>query len=86
METQDCYECGEPAGAELCDECHGRGPMIEPEDLTLDHIPDSDECAELLERFAADRFWPNVWHVNERGNVDLLAVGLEGAQIVTSWV
>jgi len=31
-------------------------------------------------------YWPNVWHINERGNVDLLRIGWNGAVIVKSWV
>ena len=61
-------------------------PEIEDDDVRLDHIPDVAECRELHEKFKADGFWPNVWHINERGNTDLLSVGWNGAKIVKSWV
>lgn len=56
------------------------------DDLKLDHIPDVAECRKIRRRFASDGFYPNVWHVNERGNVDLLCVGYNGAKIIESWV
>lgn len=59
---------------------------IEDDDIRLDHIPDVKECRELRRQMKADQFWPNVWHVNERGNTDLLAIGWNGAKIVKSWV
>ena len=56
------------------------------DDLRLDHIPDVAECRKIRKQMDVDRFWPNVWHVNERGNVDLLSIGYHGAKIVKSWV
>jgi len=56
------------------------------DDIKLDHIPDVKECREIRRQFDKDQFWPNVWHVNERGNVDLLSIGWNGAKIVRSWV
>jgi len=56
------------------------------DDIKLDHIPDVKEGREILRQFDKDQFWPNVWHVNERGNVDLLSIGWNGAKIVRSWV
>ena len=52
----------------------------------MDHIPNVSECRKLLQAFKADGFWPNVYHVNDHGNVDLLRVGYNGASIVQSWV
>ena len=59
---------------------------IEDDDLRLDHIPDVKECRDIRRQFKAKQFWPNVWHVNERGNTDLLSIGYNGAKIVASWV
>lgn len=59
---------------------------IQDDDLRLDHIPDAKESRQLLAKFKAQGFWPNVYHVNERGNVDLLRLTTRGARIVQSWV
>ena len=56
------------------------------DDLKLDHIPDVVECRKLRRQFKVDGFWPNVFHVNDHGNVDLLAIGWNGTRIVKSWV
>ena len=56
------------------------------EDVRLDHIPDVVECRQLRRKFEADEYWPNVWHINDHGNTDLLSVGWNGAKIVKSWV
>jgi hypothetical protein len=56
------------------------------DDLKLDYIPDVSQCRKLLAKFNKDKFWPNVWHVNDHGNVDLLAINYNGARIVDSWV
>ena len=61
-------------------------PDILDDDLTLDHHPDIRECRQLLAKFRADGFCPNVWHINERGNTDLLSIGHNGSKIVKSWV
>lgn len=61
-------------------------PNIADDDVTLDHIPDEFECWRLMAQFNQDNFWPNVWHINERGNVDLLRIEYAGASIVQSWV
>ena len=55
-------------------------------DIKLDHIPDVAECRKMLCAMKAVRFWPNVFHVNDHGNVDLLTVGYNGARIINSWV
>ena len=60
--------------------------MMSDDDLKLDHIPDVDECRILRRQFKSDGYWPNVWHVNDHGNVDLLSIGFNGAKIVRSWV
>jgi len=59
---------------------------IEDDDLRLDHIPDVAECWRIRKQMAKDNFWPNVWHINDHGNVDLLSIGYNGAKIVKSWV
>ena len=55
-------------------------------DVRLDHIPDVAECRIMLRGFAARKFWPDTYHINDHGNVDLLAIGYNGAKIVRSWV
>ena len=72
----DTYELNEETLEEM---------MLE-DDLKLDHIPDVAECRKIRRQFRSDGYYPNVWHVNERGNVDLLSIGYNGAQIVRSWV
>jgi hypothetical protein len=56
------------------------------DDIKLDHIPDISECRKLRIEMKSRNFWPNVWHINERGNADLLSIGYNGAKIVKSWV
>jgi hypothetical protein len=56
------------------------------DDIKLDHIPDVKECRALLKQFEKAKFWPNVWHINDHGNADLLSIGYNGAKIVRSWV
>lgn len=88
-----CADAGcDEEGESACERDHEEedaehGPDIADDDVRLDHIPDVDECAELLAKFERAKFWPNVWHINERGNVDLLNItGKDGATIVRSWV
>ena len=56
------------------------------DDVNLDHIPDVKECRAIRATMKREGFYPNVWHINERGNIDLLCVGYNGAKIVASWV
>lgn len=51
-------------------------------------IEDFDEVPEVIERMNADQYWPNVWRINERGNVDLLSINLKTGEyeIYRSWV
>jgi hypothetical protein len=56
------------------------------EDIKLDHIPDIAECRALRRGFQVEGFWPNVWHINDHGNANLLAIGYNGAKIVQSFV
>ena len=60
--------------------------LMSDDDQKLDHIPDVAECRQIRRRMTQEQFWPNVWHINERGNVDLLQIGYNGARIVRSWV
>jgi hypothetical protein len=99
---RDCFEetvSSHTANLELCTlcleaGCDGDGGAgcsrndldIGPEDLRLDHIPDVAECRKLLARFEAESFWPDVYHVNDHGNVELLCIGHNGARIVRGWV
>jgi hypothetical protein len=55
-------------------------------DITLDHIPDIPECRQIRQHMKERGFWPNVFHVNDHGNVDLLVIGYNGATILKSWV
>ena len=59
---------------------------IADDDMRLDHIPDVSECRRMLRDMKASAYWPNVWHINDHGNVDLLRIGWNGAVIVKSWV
>lgn len=89
IDPETCTECGVDIFACECPEEEDTDrPDIADDDVRLDHLPDVDEVRELLARFEAESFWPNVWHVNERGNVDLLSLNAETgeATIVRSWV
>lgn len=81
-----CQACTDSGCDTASEYCNISQPRIEDDDITLDHIPNVSECRKLCIQLCADDFWPNVWHVNERGNVDLLSVGYNGAKIVRSWV
>ena len=81
IEEQTCPKCGSFMDMEGQHE-----PELLDDDLVLDHIPDVKESREIRKRFDKQRFWPNTWHVNERGNTDLLRVGYNGAVIMESWV
>jgi hypothetical protein len=61
-------------------------PDFADDDIRLDHIPDVSDCRKLLRGMKQKQFCPNVWHINERGNTDLLRIGYNGAKIVKSWV
>ena len=61
-------------------------PDIADDDCVLDEMPDIYECRRLLRQWKAEGYWPTVYHVNERGNTDLMSVGYNGAKIVKSWV
>jgi hypothetical protein len=73
---------------EYLDEVEARDDDLEicDDDIKLDHIPDVKECRELRKQMKAKKFWPNVFHINDHGNVDLLAIGYNGAKILQSWV
>ena len=62
------------------------GPDILDDDIKLDHLPDVAECRQILLYCKDQQFWPNAWHINERGNVDQLIIGYNGAKIHQSWV
>ena len=61
------------------------GPTIDDDDIT---VSDLNELPEVVERMNREQFWPNVWHINERGNTDLLSVNAETGhyEILKSWV
>ena len=61
------------------------GPDISDDDIT---VSDLDEIPAVIERMNRDRFFPNVWHINERGNTDLLSVNADTGdyKILKSWV
>ena len=60
--------------------------LYSEDDLKLGHIPDVAECRQLRRQFEREQFWPNVWHVNDHGNADLLSIGYNGVKIVQSFV
>ena len=62
------------------------GELMCDDDLKLDHIPDVVECRKIRKQMERDQWWPNVWHINDHGNVDLLSIGYNGAKIVRGWV
>lgn len=70
------------------EECVGQSfeDYYSDDDIKLDHIPDVAECRHLRRQFEQQSFWPNVFHVNDHGNVDLLIIGYNGARILKSWV
>jgi hypothetical protein len=80
QEVMELYEVDENG-----DDPDGMDEMQE-EDLKLDHIPDVSECRQILKQWEQDQFWPNVFHINERGNVDQLVIGYNGAKIIASRV
>ena len=61
------------------------GPNIDDDDIT---VSDLDEIPGVVERMNREQFWPNVWHINERGNTDLLSVNADTGhyEILKSWV
>ena len=61
------------------------GPDIDDDDIT---ISDLNEIPEVVERMNREQFFPNVWHINERGNTDLLSVNADTGdyKILKSWV
>ena len=61
------------------------GPDISDDDIT---ISDLNEIPEVVERMNREQFFPNVWHINERGNTDLLSVNADTGdyKILKSWV
>ncbi len=59
---------------------------IQDDDLVVDAIPDVRQCRIMIREFKKQNYFPEVYHVNERGNTDLLAIGWNGAKIIKSWV
>ena len=59
---------------------------IQDEDITLDEFPDVKECRALLKQWKEDNFYPNVYVINDHGNVTLIAVGYNGCREIKSWV
>ena len=48
---------------------------------------DFDDAIEAVrEDMDWKQWWPNVWFVNDHGNVDLLGLTAEGYETVQSWV
>jgi hypothetical protein len=60
--------------------------------LTIDDgdivINDFNDIPAVIERMNREQFWPDVYHVNDHGNVDLLSVNCETGEysIIQSWV
>jgi len=61
------------------------GPTIDDDDIT---VSDLDEIPAVVERMNREGFFPNVWHINERGNTDLLSINSDTGEysILKSWV
>ena len=61
------------------------GPDISPDDII---VSDLSEIPAVVERMNREGFFPYVWHINERGNTDLLSVNAETGhyEILKSWV
>jgi hypothetical protein len=66
--------------------CAAENLFIEDGDVTLDELPSAEKCAELSARFEREGFWPNVFRINERGNVDVLVIDGDTYAIVGGWV
>lgn len=51
-------------------------------------ISDFNEIESVIEQCNKDQFYPNVWHINDHGNVDLLSINFDTGEykIVESWV
>ena len=78
--------CEHGYSIEGCNECIYNNIVDDDEALRLDHIPDVKECRSLRTKFETKKFWPTVLHINERGNVDILIIGHNGAKIYKSFV
>ncbi len=64
-------------------------PDIQDDDYVISHRENFDiRLAEIVDEMNFDKFWPNVWFINDHGNVDLLAVNAETGKytVVQSWV
>ena len=69
IESGDCYviQDSRGAGVDLVSGCKIMG-----------HYEDMDEAVRaLVEHANAEKFWPSVYHVNERGNTDVLIVNYD---------
>lgn len=40
----------------------------------------------LQQWMAKEMYWPDVYHINERGNIDLCKISEAGIEIIESWV
>jgi hypothetical protein len=57
----------------VIEDARGGGYDVVHEGRTLGNYEDMDEAlAAINEHMESEQFWPNVYYVNERGNVDLL--------------
>jgi len=61
------------------------GAIIDDDDII---ISDFNEIPAVIERMNKEQWYPNVWHINERGNTDLLLVNSDTGEysILKSWV
>lgn len=55
------------------------------DDIAIDCF---SEVPAVIEQMSREQYWPNVWHINERGNCDLLSINCDTGNysIVASWV
>ena len=51
-------------------------------------LSDWDDLGAAISHANREQYWPNIWHINERGNVDLLSVNFDTGEysILHSWV
>ncbi len=59
---------------------------IQEDDLKLDDFPSISACRELIKQWKQEGFFPNVFVVNDHGNVTQIAIGYNGYRIAGEWV
>jgi hypothetical protein len=68
----------------ISDGRRGGYDVVKPGGKKLDHFGDFDEAVEeIMERSEKEKYFANIYYVNDHGNIDLLD---EKGKIVKSWV